>query len=220
MVRFRLLVPVCLCLLMNTALAFEVRVAEAPTTNLSLITSAIKSAKYSLLINIYEFTSPEIAEAIINRINAGVHVEILEEGQPVGGMSSVGRDTQDKILAAMKTSSKQNRFFEMYDALFNLQETRGYQAFTLDTLKATADNLKANSADMLNCMQRQEAVPVLQSSQALFQKLGAQGVPAVYVSTDGANYSLISDPGSGQPFSIPPIELLGLVIERANGAAQ
>jgi protein-disulfide isomerase len=130
----------------------------------------------------------------------------------------VGRNYSETAALAALCLTKQNRFFEMYDALFNLQETRGYQAFTLDNMKATADSLKANSSDMLACMQRQEMVKVLQSSDELFKKLGGQGVPAVYVSTDGTNYSFLSDPNSGQPVSIPQIELLGLAIDKANGA--
>ncbi len=132
----------------------------------------------------------------------------------------VGRSYSDTAAQAALCLIKQNRFFEMYDALFNIQETRGYQAFTLDNMKATADSLKANSSDMLACMQRQETVPVLQSSDALFQKLNGQGVPAVYVSTDGTNYTFLSDPNTGAPVSIPQIELLGLAIDKANSVGQ
>ncbi len=94
-------------------LAFPVRIASAPLSNLELTLSAIRSAKYSLHINIYEFTSPEIAEAIIDKIRSGVHVSILEEGQPVGGMSAAGRGIQVQIVQAMRARHTKNRFYEM-----------------------------------------------------------------------------------------------------------
>ena len=88
-------------------------VAEAPGTNLSLNLGAIKSAKKNLLINIYEFTSKDIKDAIIERIHAGVQVKILEEGQPVGGFSAQARAVKEEIEAEMKQVSSKNLFLVM-----------------------------------------------------------------------------------------------------------
>jgi cardiolipin synthase len=97
----------------TSAFAFSVQVAEAPTSNLALTISAIQSAKKSLLVNIYEMSSSDIADAIIERVEAGVQVEILEEGQPVGGMSKGAREIQNQIIDAMKAHNAANHFFEM-----------------------------------------------------------------------------------------------------------
>jgi phosphatidylserine/phosphatidylglycerophosphate/cardiolipin synthase-like enzyme len=92
---------------------FSVRVAEAPTNNLALTVSAIQHAHQSIYLNIYEFTSPDIADALIGRINAGVHVEVLEEGQPVGGMSAAAKGIQAQVVQAMQTQRGDDRFFVM-----------------------------------------------------------------------------------------------------------
>jgi phosphatidylserine/phosphatidylglycerophosphate/cardiolipin synthase-like enzyme len=96
--------------LVSSSFAFDVEVSEAPTTDLSLVVSAIESAQSTLLINIYELSSPQIGDAVVGRIRAGVHVEILEEGQPVGGMSAAQKGVEAQIVQAM---SSQDHFYEM-----------------------------------------------------------------------------------------------------------
>jgi phosphatidylserine/phosphatidylglycerophosphate/cardiolipin synthase-like enzyme len=93
--------------------AFPVELSYAPDTDLALTVRAIESAKQSIHLNIYELTSPDIANALIDRVHAGVHVEILEEGRPVGGMSTVGKGIQSQIVQAMLASGNGDRFFEM-----------------------------------------------------------------------------------------------------------
>lgn len=95
--------------------AHPIRVSEAPDNNLALTLSAIQSAQQSLLVNIYEMTSPEIMSALQERIEAGVRVVILEEGQPVGGLSKEGRRVQSELVRAMKQkkNSADNHFYEM-----------------------------------------------------------------------------------------------------------
>jgi phosphatidylserine/phosphatidylglycerophosphate/cardiolipin synthase-like enzyme len=97
----------------SNAYAFKVQVGTAPDNTLSLILGAIGSAKRSLLINIYELASPEIAQAIIDRINHGVHVEMLQEGEPVGGVSAASRGLQAQIALAMEAHPKCCRYAEM-----------------------------------------------------------------------------------------------------------
>jgi cardiolipin synthase len=95
------------------AYAFPIDVAEAPSTTLSLTLSSIQGARESILLNIYELTSPDIADALIERINAGVHVEVLEEGQPVGGLSAAGRGIQAQLVQAMRLAGRADRLYEM-----------------------------------------------------------------------------------------------------------
>ncbi|MEO5970041.1 MAG: phospholipase D-like domain-containing protein [Bdellovibrionia bacterium] len=97
----------------NSVFAFPVLVSNAPSSDLALTINAIQSAKKSLLLNVYELTSPEITDAIIGQIQAGIQVEILEEGQPVGGISAVGRGVQAKLVQAMRGMGKNNHFFIM-----------------------------------------------------------------------------------------------------------
>jgi phosphatidylserine/phosphatidylglycerophosphate/cardiolipin synthase-like enzyme len=94
----------------SRAVAIDVEVSEAPTTDLSLIVSAIQGAQSSIYMNIYELSSPQIADAITERIQAGVHVEILEEGQPVGGMSAASKGIETQIVQEMHAA---DHFYEM-----------------------------------------------------------------------------------------------------------
>ncbi len=93
--------------------AFEVQVAEAPTSDLGLTVSAIQSAKSTLLLNIYDLSSPQITEALLERIQAGVLVQIIEEGQPVGGLPAAARGIQSQLAQAMRKSSAKDRLLEM-----------------------------------------------------------------------------------------------------------
>ena len=116
--QFRLLAKwaITLLLLFIVSLngyAFPVQVAEAPSTTLALITEAIHRAKKTLQVNIYELSSPEIVTALIERIQAGVRVEVLEEGQPVGGFSALESTAQNRIVQAMIRSRGSHQFYEM-----------------------------------------------------------------------------------------------------------
>ncbi len=102
-----------LLLSITPAFAVPVKVAEAPFNDLALTVQAIETAQTYLLINIYELSSQDIADAIIERIAAGVHVELLEEGQPVGGVSKAGKKIQGQIAKAMEKAGNEDHFFVM-----------------------------------------------------------------------------------------------------------
>ena len=111
---FRSLVSVSAFLgLISPAWSMTVDVSEAPTTNLGLTISAIQSAQHTLLLNIYELSSPEIADALVGRIQAGVNVRIIEEGQPVGGMSAAAKGIQSQLVQAMQSARGGDHLFEM-----------------------------------------------------------------------------------------------------------
>ncbi len=84
--------------------AVPVKVAEAPGDNLEMTLAAIKAAGKSIYLNAYELDSDEITSALLDRINAGVEVQILEEGQPVGGLTKEEKSTQTKLVDAINTS--------------------------------------------------------------------------------------------------------------------
>ncbi len=100
-------------LLSSFVFASDAVVGSAPESNLSLTLKAIKSAKKKLAINIYELTSTDVSDAIINAIRGGVDVDLLQEGQPVGGVSQDGLDIQQEILVAMEESGGNHHYYEM-----------------------------------------------------------------------------------------------------------
>jgi phosphatidylserine/phosphatidylglycerophosphate/cardiolipin synthase-like enzyme len=93
--------------------AVTVETAYAPSNDLALTLEAIEGAQRSIELNIYELTSPEITDALISRIQAGVTVVILNEGQPVGGLSTVAKGVQSEIVKAMGPFSRTDHFYEM-----------------------------------------------------------------------------------------------------------
>ncbi|MBC7693571.1 MAG: hypothetical protein H7222_17530 [Methylotenera sp.] len=93
--------------------AAQIEVADAPDSDLALTLSAISGARRSLAVNIYELTSPQIADALLERIKSGIHVDILEEGQPVGGLATAARGIQTQLIKAMHQARNGDHFFEM-----------------------------------------------------------------------------------------------------------
>jgi cardiolipin synthase A/B len=94
--------------------AFPVEVAEAPQNDLSLTLKAIDSARHSLAVNIYELSSQDITDALVRKINEGIKVEILEEGQPVGSYSAEQIGRQHELVQAMqKSGNDSDQFYLM-----------------------------------------------------------------------------------------------------------
>jgi phosphatidylserine/phosphatidylglycerophosphate/cardiolipin synthase-like enzyme len=85
--------------------AVTLDVSESPRSNLVLSLRAILSAQKSIVMNAYELTSYDVADALIQKINEGVRVELLQEGQPVGGLVPEAKDIQKKIAKAMEANS-------------------------------------------------------------------------------------------------------------------
>jgi len=80
-------------------------VSDSPRSNLILALQAILSAQKSIVMNAYELTSYEIADALIQKLDEGVRVQILQEGQPVGGLIPEAIDIQKKIVKAMERNA-------------------------------------------------------------------------------------------------------------------
>ncbi|MBN1658674.1 MAG: lamin tail domain-containing protein [Anaerolineae bacterium] len=66
-------------------------VAIAPDHLLDAVVAQLSSAQVSILIEAYTIESWPIAEALIDRLGAGVQVRLLLEGSPAGGIDSAQR---------------------------------------------------------------------------------------------------------------------------------
>lgn len=60
----------------------------SPDSSGGVMMAAVNAATDEILLNIYEFSSPEIAESLIAAKGRNVDVVVLVEGGPVGGISS------------------------------------------------------------------------------------------------------------------------------------
>lgn len=72
----------------------------SPDSSYEVVEEAIRSAKRSIEISVYEFTHPGIAKLIADADLRGVSVRILVEGSPVGGISS----EQANLLTSLNVS--------------------------------------------------------------------------------------------------------------------
>ena len=59
----------------------------SPDCSSEMFTHAVDSASDEILLNVYEFSSPAMAESLIAARGRGVDVSVLVEGGPVGGIS-------------------------------------------------------------------------------------------------------------------------------------
>jgi cardiolipin synthase A/B len=68
----------------------DVRVTAfvSPDSSGRVFTSVVDSASDEILLNVYEFSSPQMADSLIAAKKRNVNVVILVEGGPVGGISS------------------------------------------------------------------------------------------------------------------------------------
>ena len=83
------------------AQAFPAKFAVGPDNNQSLVLSTLLSAQKSLEINVYQLDHPAVVAAILDRISAGVAVNLLIEGHPVGGINAAGKNAVAQIKDAI-----------------------------------------------------------------------------------------------------------------------
>lgn len=90
----------------TSAHALSLEVPAEPGRNLELTLRAIDSAKRSLRVNIYQLSAAPIVAALKSKIEAGLDVQILEEGQPVGGLAAIEKSARDDLAAAFRANGR------------------------------------------------------------------------------------------------------------------
>jgi protein-disulfide isomerase len=153
---------------------------------------------------------PTISEVIDRYVRTGKLRLVFQPETFVGGQfSSIA--AQGALCAG-----KQGRFWEMQDALFQLQQTRGYTAFDPVTIRGIANDMGINGDDVMNCIKGGEMLQPIQNSAKLGDVLGVTGTPGVLFSTDGTNYNFLKD-ANGKPV-IPSMGQIAQYIDGVVGA--
>ncbi len=70
----------------------------SPDCSLEIFEDAVEAAGESILISVYEFTSPRMARDLLDARSRGVEIRVLLEGGPVGGIS----DEEQGILSLLR----------------------------------------------------------------------------------------------------------------------
>jgi len=65
---------------------FNITAFSSPDNSYDALSEAIDSSHFSILLNVYEFTSYPVAEHLIDAARRGVKITMLLEGGPVGGI--------------------------------------------------------------------------------------------------------------------------------------
>ncbi|WP_394698546.1 phospholipase D-like domain-containing protein [uncultured Methanospirillum sp.] len=72
----------------------------SPDCGRAVFEQAISSAGHEILVNVYEFTDPGLADLLCQAATRGVKVTVLLEGGPVGGVSPEERSVITKLQTA------------------------------------------------------------------------------------------------------------------------
>lgn len=153
---------------------------------------------------------PTIKQVIDQLVKPGKARLIFRPMTFVGGPYSV------TAAQAALCGGKQGKFWEMEEALFNLQATQSYQAFQIGTVKTTADNLGLDGVALVNCMTGSDIQNSLSSSEALFQQLGATGTPTIMYSTDGGStFKPVIADAQGKPAGVPSYDQIAQLVSQA-----
>ncbi len=80
----------------------------SPDGSLDALSRIVESAKTSILLNAYKFTSSSLKQRLLEALERGVDVKIFAEGGPVGGIDEVEHDA----LIDLRTAGAQVRFLQ------------------------------------------------------------------------------------------------------------
>ncbi len=78
----------------------DILATSAPENNFDALLQRLRSARSQILLNVYLFTNPQIAQTMIQAKQRGVDVRILFEGVPVGGVPKKARYYANKMFRA------------------------------------------------------------------------------------------------------------------------
>ncbi len=94
--------------LFNLSYKGNITVFSSPNSSLKSVIREIDAARNEIVINTYEFSSQEVAQALLRAMARGVKVRVLVEGGPVGGIP----DMEISVLSALSSAGADVRFME------------------------------------------------------------------------------------------------------------
>ena len=132
----------------------------------------------------------------------------------------VGAQLSDVAAQAALCAGKQNAFWPMQDALYNISLTSGPRSFAVTTMVDTATGLRLNGDAFSKCLTSGETEKTIISTAQLASDLGANSTPSVlYSIDDGKTWKWWLD-GSNQPIHGGlPLQTIGDTIVQVNSGA-
>ncbi len=87
----------------------------SPDCSYNVITSYLRNASYSIMLNMYMLTNPFLCDELVDALRRGVSVILLLDDSPVGGLS----EEEKFLLNRIKTNGGVIRFLKGYRYNFN-----------------------------------------------------------------------------------------------------
>ena len=134
----------------------------------------------------------------------------------------VGQQYSEYAGQAALCAGQQNRFWDMQNALYQLQRDPGVlAAFNEGGIRTASDNLKLDTNKLMACISSGATKQSLANSAALGGRLGVSGTPTLFISTDGGKTFNFMTDSQGQPISSggPTFETIAENIQRASQSA-
>lgn len=101
----------------------------------------------------------------------------------------VGGSYSQTAAEAALCTGKQGKFWDMHDALFDLQSKQGATGFVLDTnIKNIAGQLNLNTDQLVQCVANHDTRQDMDNGAKIGQTAGVNGVPSLMYSTDGQTF--------------------------------
>ncbi|HON81575.1 MAG TPA: phospholipase D-like domain-containing protein [Methanoregulaceae archaeon] len=114
----------------------------APDCSLEIFEDAVEAAEVSILVNVYEFTSPRMARDLIDARARGVEVRVLLEGGPVGGIS----DEEQEVIRLLREGGVPVSIMisnEQVHAPYRFDHAK-FMVIDTDIVVVTSENFKEN----------------------------------------------------------------------------
>jgi len=112
------------------------------------------------------------------------------------------RTNQNSDIAAQSSlcAGQQGKFWEMHDALYDMQSRSGSDGFTLANLQQTAVDLGVNGSTFSDCVTSGSTRTALKTSEQFYAQIKATGTPTILWTDDGVTWQhFIAD--NNQPYS-------------------
>ncbi|MEP7289734.1 MAG: thioredoxin domain-containing protein [Chloroflexota bacterium] len=103
----------------------------------------------------------------------------------------VGGEFSENAAQAALCAGKQRHYWQMQDALFNIQQASGIEAFTPEALQQVAADLGLNGKTFAACITSHRTMTTIQKSIQYGTTLGLTGVPSVLFSTDNKQFHFL-----------------------------
>jgi protein-disulfide isomerase len=134
----------------------------------------------------------------------------------VRSQTFVGGPFSEQAAQAAFCAGQQGAYWDAYEVLFDVQASRGYQAFNTDTFQQMATGLKIDPTKLAACITNGDTKAILAANDQAAQDLQIAGVPALFYSIDGGKTFNFLPGADGAPVNSggPGLDIITAVVAK------